>query len=92
VSRGTNHIRDDGVELHLVAVAVTKVSNYFFTYVLSCIFVGGIIGSTNKLSCILCTINCFLTNYLSTFAPCVVAGGTGHIRVDGMELCCASRH
>jgi hypothetical protein len=50
--------------LHLAMMVITKVSNSFFTHVLSCIFIGGTIGSTNELSCILHTINCFRTHYL----------------------------
>jgi hypothetical protein len=60
VARGTGHIRVDGPGLHIATVLV-KVSNCFFRHMLSCIFTGGIIGSTNELSCILCIINYFLT-------------------------------
>jgi hypothetical protein len=37
----------------------------FFPHVLSCIFIGCTIGSTNELNCFFSTINCFLTYYLS---------------------------
>jgi hypothetical protein len=65
VARVIGLIHVDGMGLHLVTMVVTKVSNCLFTYMLSCIFTGGIIGFTNELSCILHTINCFLTHYLS---------------------------
>jgi hypothetical protein len=60
VARGTGHICVDGLGLHLATVVV-KLFDYFFIHMLSCIFIGGIIGSTNELSCILCIINYFLT-------------------------------